>query len=323
MSTAVLIYDEIPDSLQIGDALSSMEACRADRGTAPSVRGRNESFGAQVIEELNRVGFDKSAVERALDVDRRQNKLRRDRLHADAIAQSAARSESLRQVALAQRSALGAVVVNDRPHTEYIVLDTPGAIGHTAGVNVESFTVQQHETQVKMRLDQQAYSDGGLVGTAINDFLSFTYFWRNAETTAVVSAQALLNLNGHCSVSARGGIQPDGTVDLKLKAALEVVSPPQALPQSGQTLPVWELAADTGWFSGDVSVSKDLFNAYQPAYQDIVVAPGEFLVIDVRLIMSGSIVDGEAHADFASGEFFVRSNFVALTAYYPGIVVHP
>lgn len=89
-------------------------AADAPHGAGDSTRGRklpqSTRVRALVAEQLVRMGFDATAIERELAAERAKSHRRLEELKAEAVAQSGVRADSLRGMVDAQRAALGGVV---------------------------------------------------------------------------------------------------------------------------------------------------------------------------------------------------------------------
>ena len=55
------------------------------------------------------------------------------------------------------------------------------------------------------------------------------------------------------------------------------------------------------------------------SYQQEIVPPGDYLIIDAALRLGAWVDNAEVSADFATGEFYVMSPLVDLVVVYPAI----
>jgi hypothetical protein len=73
-------------------------------------------------------------------------------------------------------------------------------------------------------------------------------------------------------------------------------------------------------FHTDDQTTYDVvFRGFLLGYQQEIVPPGQYLIIDVALRLGSYVENGEVSADFATGEFYVMSPFVQLVIQYPAI----
>ncbi|MFZ3306546.1 MAG: hypothetical protein WA227_23540 [Mycobacterium sp.] len=316
------------DSPHVREALAAAKALVVARETENDYPARGTSLpqdggiGRLVNKQLEQTGFDVSAVQAAQAASRKVNKRRLDELHDDAVAQSAERSNALHRLATDRLSLLGSVVATRPAQTAFEILDTPFDIWAGPDISVQSTNIEQHNSQAKIRFEasQSVGPFDSAITMSTGGAVHFLYFWRNPyqDSPAVVSATALINLSGHCSAHADGGVIVNGRSEIMLFPRVEIFTSDNPPPQGGQELTALDLVADSTWiFDGDNS--KNLFTGYEPIYQNAIVRPGELIVIDAGLRIYASVFDGNVKADFASGDFFVGSTFVALNIYYPAV----
>jgi hypothetical protein len=276
----------------------------------------------QVAEQLRSMGMDTDALERELGAARARGK---DRLTKDkqaAVSQSGARAESLRHLLDGTVAAFDGLVATtgDTP-TQYKTLDSPVQIWATDGINVESTTIQPYNSQAKVRMEASYYTsffDAYLAGD--EQLLHFQYLWGNPrqDASAVVNVSAIVALNGFCSAHSDGGIAGGGVARLDLEPTLDLIQtwtqPISSVPpQPGQSYRVARVSADSsGLFSDDEDTSAVVFRGTSVGYDQAIVPPGQYLIIDVALRLYSETVDGKVDADFATGLFNVLSPFVQL-----------
>jgi hypothetical protein len=315
---------------------SRVEGARGSAGSFLTGRRLPQSKHARALaaEQLVRIGFDTRAVERELAAERAQSHRRLEQLKADAVAQSGVRADSLRRVVDARRAALGGVVGIGPPPTQYLTLDSPVEIWATDGVNLESTTIEPYKSRAQFRLDASLYIDESSPGAHLFEMnyqlIHFYYLWGNTQenaSTAIVTVNAILSLNGFCSAHSRGGWFFGGKGELRLDPTLDLVQTwtqpiSSAPPQSGETQNALDLLADsTGFFTDDQTTYDVVFRGFLLGYQQEIVPPGQYLIIDVALRLGSFADNAEVSADFATGEFYVMSPLVELVVEYPAIGV--
>lgn len=325
------------ESARVREALSAARdlsrSADARGGAAGVSRGQRLPQGARAralaAEQLARIGFDAAAVERELAAERAQSRHRLEQLKADAVAQSGVRSGSLRHLVDAQRAALGGLIGIGSPTTQYVALDSPVEIWATDGVNLESTTIEPYNSRAQLRLDASLYE--GLTGAYLISWdyqrLHFYYLWQNTreDVSAVLTVNGFLILNGFCSAHSRGGWFFGGQGELTLDPTLDLVQTwtqpiSSAPPQSGESQNALDLLADsTGFHTDDQTTYDVVFRGFLLGYQQEIVPPGQYLIVDVALRLGSLVDNGEVSADFATGEFSVTSPLVQLSVLYPGI----
>jgi hypothetical protein len=305
----------------------------APHGAGDSTRGRQLPQSTRVralaAEQLARMGFDTATVERELVAERAQSRRRLEELKADAVAQSTGRAHSLQRLVDARRAALEGVVAIGPPTTQYLALDSPVEIWATDGLNLESTTIEPYKSRAQIRLDTSLYENipGAYLLGMNYDFLHFYFLWGNQESvSAVVDINAFLILNGFCSAHSQGGWFFGGKGELTLDPTLDLVQTwtqpiSSAAPQSGETWNVLDLVADSTGFDTDDHTNYDVvYRGSLVGYQQEIVPPGQYLIIDVALRLGSYVENAEVSADFVTGEFYVMSPLVDLTIVYPAIV---
>jgi hypothetical protein len=309
-------------------------AADAPHGAGDSTRGRqlpqSTRVRALVAEQLVRMGFDATAIERELAAERAKSHRRLEELKAEAVAQSGVRADSLGRMVDAQRAAL-AGVIGIGPTTQYLTLDSPVEIWATDGVNLESTTIEPYKSRAQIRLDASESHDwwhGAYLFTTNYDFLHFYFLWENQESeSAVVDVNAFLILNGFCSAHSQGGWFFGGKGELTLDPTLDLLQTwtqpiTSAPPQIGETWNVLDLVADSTGFDTDDKTNYDVvYRGTLVGYQQEIVPPGQNVIIDVALRLGSYVDNAEVSADFATGEFYVMSPLVSLTIVYPRLVV--
>ncbi len=295
-------------------------------------RGRRLPQSAQVralaAEQLARMGFDNAALERAMAAEREDSHRHLEELKADAVAQSPARAHSLQRLVDARRAALEGVVGFWPPATQYLAIDSPVEIWATDGVNLESTTIEPYKSRAQFRLDASLYEHipgAYLIGWEY-ELVHFYFLWKNPESvSAVISVSPYLILNGFCSAHSQGGWFFGGKGELTLDPTLDLVQTwtqplSSAAPQSGETWNALDLIADsTGFHTDDQTAYDVLFRGFLLGYQQEIVPPAQYLIIDVALKLGSYVENAEVSADFATGEFYVMSPLVDLTIVYPAI----
>lgn len=81
------------------------------------------------------------------------------------------------------------------------------------------------------------------------------------------------------------------------------------------------LADSTGFHADDQTKYDIVFRGFLLGYQQKIVPPGQYLIIDVALRLGSWVENAEVSADFATGEFYVMSPLVELVIEYPAIDV--
>ncbi len=307
-------------------------AADAPQRASDSTRGRRLPQSTQVralaAEKLAQMGFDNATVERALAAERAESHRHLEKLKADAVAQSPARALSLQRLVDARRAALEGVAGFWPPATQYLAIDSPVEIWATDGVNLESTTIEPYKSRAQFRLDASLYEHipgAYLIGWEY-EFVHFYFLWKNPESvSAVVAVNPYLILNGFCSAHSQGGWFFGGKGELTLDPTLDLVQTwtqplSSAAPQSGETWNALDLIADsTGFHTDDQTAYDVLFRGFLLGYEQEIVPPAQYLIIDVALRLGSYVENAEVSADFATGEFYVMSPLVDLTIVYPAI----
>jgi hypothetical protein len=303
--------DRIREALIAARELASVGAARqAAAGTASGrVLPQGLRVRALLAEHLARIGPDAAAVERELAAGRAEVARRLEDRKTEAVRQSASRADALRGIVAAQRDALEAVAASGP--VEYHAIDSPVEIWATDGVDLASATVEPFNSRAKVRLDVQLYHGWHYaVLQGPPEFLHFSFLWHNPrDTYSVVNVSGWMALNGFCSAHSRGGTVLGGYSRLRLDPALDLVQtwtqPISSAPaHAGQTQHALDLSADSrGVFTDDQTTFAVEFRGYLLDYQQAIVPPGQYLIIDVALTFTPEADNGEVHADFATGEF--------------------
>jgi hypothetical protein len=286
---------------------------------------------ALLAEHLARLGLDAAAVEHELAAERAETRRHLRDLKAAAVGQSTERASALRRLVNNQRAALDGLTTIGGT-TQYLTLDSPVEIWATDAVNLESSTIEPYNSRAKARRDGQLYHGfpyAILGGEGNPELLHFFYLWRNPQDDAhaIVTVNGLLTLNGFCSAHSRGGIVLGGTARLRLNPTLDLVQTwtqpiSSAPPQSGQSQQAVDLTADSsGFYTDDQTTFAVEFRGFLLSYEQAIVPPGQYLIIDVALAISSETDNGEVSADFATGEFDVVAPLVQLAIVTPPLVL--
>ena len=308
-------------------------AADAPHGAGDSTRGRqlpqSTRVRALVAEQLVRMGFDATAIERELAAERAKSHRRLEELKAEAVAQSGVRADSLGRMVDAQRATFHGVI-GIGPTTQYLALDSPVEIWATDGVNLESTTIEPYKSRAQIRLDASESHDwwhGAYLFTTNYDFLHFYFLWgtkrvvRRCGCQCISHPQRLLlrALARRLVFRRKGGANSRPTLDLLQTWTQPITSAP---PQIGETWNVLDLVADSTGFDTDDKTNYDVvYRGTLVGYQQEIVPPGQNVIIDVALRLGSCVDNAEVSADFATGEFYVMSPLVSLTIVYPRLVV--
>lgn len=309
-------------------AAKDLSRATGARGAGGSTLPQSTRASAVAAEHLARIGLDDATMERELAAERAENHRRLEELKADAVTQSAARAGSLRRLVGDQLARLdGLVATTGTATTQYLALHTPIEIWTTDGLNLESSTIQPNNSTAKIRLDRSFYHglNGAYNSTMQYVWLHFYYLWGNPrqDAYAVVTVNAVMILNGFCSAHSQGGLVKSGRAALTLDPTLDLVQPwtqpiSSAPPQAGETQNALTLIADsTGNFTSDQTTHAAEFRGFILTYDQAIVPPAQYLIIDVALKLGWATNNGEVHADFATDEFDVMCPFVTLAI--PGL----
>ena len=214
------------------------------------------------------------------------------------------------------------------PATQYLAIDSPVEIWATDGVNLESTTIEPYKSRTQFRLDASLYEHipGAYLIDWQYEFVHFYFLWKNPESvSAVIAVNPYLILNGFGSAHSQGGWFFGGKGELTLDPTLDLVQTwtqplSSAAPQSGETWNALDLIADsTGFHTDDQTAYDVLFRGFLLSYQQEIVPPAAYLIIDVALKLGAYVENGEVSADFATGEFYVMSPLVELAIVYPAL----
>jgi hypothetical protein len=307
-------------------------AADAPQSAGDSTRGRQFPQSTRVralaTEKLAQLGFDNATLERALAAERAESQRNLEKLKAGAVAQSPARAHSLQRLVDARRAALEGVLGIGPPTTQYLAIDSPVEIWATDGVNLESTTIEPYKSRAQIRFDASLYEHipGAYLFDWQYEFVHFYFLWQNEQSvSAVVSVNAFLTLNGFCSAHSQGGWFFGGKGELTLDPTLDLVQTwtqpiSSAAPQSGETWNAVDLTADsTGFHTDDQTAYDVVYRGILLSYQQEIVPPGDYLIIDAALRLGAWVDNAEVSADFATGEFYVMSPLVDLVVVYPAI----
>ena len=90
--------------------------------------------------------------------------------------------------------------------------------------------------------------------------------------------------------------------------------------RAGETWNALDLIADsTGFHTDDQTAYDVVYRGFLLSYQQEIVPPGDYLIIDVALRLGALVENAQVSADFATGEFAVTSPMVDLAIVYPAI----
>ena len=262
----------------------------------------------------------RSQLERDLAGVRKENSRLLAKVKAEAAEHSAAHAKRLAAVVAERRAALEALVAAAPPSgIQYVALDSPVEIWTTDALELTSSGIQPWNSWA--RVDYQGQLYGGFPSALLEangtETLHFYFLWQNPRAGyAVVTVDAFLVLNGYCSVHSRGGVIDGGEARLILDAQADLlqtwtspISSPVA--QSGQTQRALDLAADsTGWLTDDQTKTAIVYRGYDLRYEQAIVPPGQYLIIDAAVAVSYGYLNGEVDADFSSAAFQISSPFV-------------
>jgi hypothetical protein len=303
----------------------AQRAIDSTRGRRLPQTTRLRELATQKLAEL---GFDNATVEHALRAERAENHRRVEELKADAVAQSGTRAEYLQRLVDARRAALDGVVAVWPPRTQYVAIDSPVEVFTSDGVDLESITIEPYKSRAQIRFDASLYEHipGAYIFDWQYEFVHFYFLWQNQESvSAVVSVNAFITLNGFCSAHSQGGWFMGGKGEITLDPVLDLLQPwtqplSSAAPQSGETWNALDLVADsTGFHTDDQTTYDVIYRGFLLSYQNEIVPPGDYLIIDAALRLGAWVDNAEVSADFATGEFYVMSPMVDLAIVYPAL----
>jgi len=149
--------------------------------------------------------------------------------------------------------------------------------------------------------------------------VGFVFLWTNPYShTVILDVQSWIALNGFCTAGADsyflGGHYTDLIVSTGFQPSLPFDSgyPPV---QPGQTVLVDEVSADGGGFLGLGEIrSRSVAGYYGMGYNGFTVPGGQVAAFEVGLnFLAGANNEGDAKADFSSGDFQVLCPAVGLT----------
>jgi hypothetical protein len=269
---------------------------------------------------LDSAGVDRNRLERDLAGVRKENSHLLAEAKVEAEDHSAAHAKRLNAVVQERRAALEALVAAGPPSgIQYEALDRPVEIWTTDYLELASSSIQPWNSWAKVDYKGQLY--GGFPSALLEahgtETLHFYFLWQNTRTGyAIVTVDAFLVLNGYCSVHSRGGVIDGGEALLSLDAhadLLQTWTTPISSPvaQGGQTQRALDLDADsTGWFTDDQTKTAIVYRGYDLRYEQAIVPPGQYLIIDASVAFSYGYLNGEVDADFASAAFQISCPFV-------------
>ena len=269
---------------------------------------------------LDRSGVDRHQLERDLAGLRKENSRRLAQAKAEAMEHSAAHAKRLATVMQERRAALEAIIAASPPSgIQYVALDSPVEIWTTDALEMTSSSIQPWNSWAKVDYKGQLYGGfpSALLAADGTETLHFYFLWQNTRAGyAVITVDAFLVLNGYCSVHSGGGIIDGGEAVLSLDAQQDLlqtwtgpISSPVA--QSGQTQRALDLAVDSrGWLTDGQTATAIVYRGYDLRYEQAVVPPGQYLIIDAAVAFGYGYLDGEVDADFASAAFQISCPFV-------------
>jgi hypothetical protein len=260
------------------------------------------------------------AVKARLDLDRfeqinskNQADLRRvvEARKAAAVERSPSTKQTLRHQAARRRKVLEHRAGKIKPAASPapFVLDTPFMISTTPGVFVDNIITEPWNSSAKIR----ARNGGDTSGL---DQVTFSYLWVNPEDTfAVIDVNGFIGANGYCAVGSDGGLfaSPRGS-SLAIFANLAVLEGSSSVPATSPFQPIIPpLATNTSGTIGGASESRNVLEGYTLELDQLLVSPGESVVIQVVFNLGYFTSQGYADFDFSSGDFDVFSAFAAVT----------
>ena len=259
------------------------------------------------------------AVKSGLDLDRfeqinatNQADLRRavDAKKAAAVKQSPATMQALHQQVAGRRKALEYLANQAAapPATTNVVLESPILIWPTAGLVVDSSSIEPWNSTAKFRV-QSSNSYG-------SPALSFWYIWVNRdEKFALINVAGMLAVNGFCLAASDGGVLPGFRVSaVEIDANLALLDGASNVPQTSPIQNVVFVSTHTGGlFASNAIDWQTVFDGYILQFSELIVPPGELVLIEVVLTVNYISDDGNVDVDFSSGDFNVMSPFAAVT----------
>ena len=194
------------------------------------------------------------------------------------------------------------------PAPTNVVLDSPILIWPTAGLVVDSSSIEPWNSRAKFRI-QSSNSNG-------SPALSFWYIWVNrGEKFALINVAGMLIVNGFCLAGSDGGgcCLAFGSA----RGHRRQPGPSGRGVERPQTSPIQNvvfLSTNTGgWFDSNAIDWQTVFDGYILQFSELIVPPGELVLIEVVLTVNYVSADGNVDVDFSSGEFNVMSPFAAVT----------
>lgn len=319
---------------RVREALSATKQRKRDEepfvaGSPAKVWRSPPSAGVSKLlaEQLGRIGIDAEALKRERAAGRAESERQLTTLKEDAVANSGGRAESVGHVLDDFAVSFDDLVVSPgEATTQYQTLDSPLQIWADDGIDLESSSIQPYHSQAKVRMEASYYTSFfGAYLAGEERLLHFQYLWGNPrqDASAVLSVNAVLALNGFCWAQSEGGITGGGSALLDLEPTVDLVQtwtqPISSVPpQPAQSYRVARIDADSsGLFSDDQTTYAVVYRGVAVGCEQVIVPPGQYLIIDVALRFYSSTIDGKVNADFATGLFSVLSPYVALVIVFP------
>ena len=194
------------------------------------------------------------------------------------------------------------------PAPTNVVLDSPILIWPTAGLVVDSSSIEPWNSTAKFRVQSS--------NSYASPALSFWYIWVNhGEKFALINVAGMLVVNGFCLAGSDGGVLPGFRVTaVDIDANLALLDGASNVPQTSPIQNVVFLSTNTGgWFASSAIDWQTVFDGYILQFSELIVPPGELVLIEVVLTVNYVSADGNVDVDFSSGDFNVMSPFAAVT----------
>ena len=310
-----------PSQLQSALSLAKHSAAAREGRRKPLLLNRAELAGDPQLRK-NRRALEtllaSYAVKSGLDLDRfeqlnatNQGDLRRavDARKAAAVKQSTATMQALHQQVDGRRRALEHLANKAAP---------TGPNARRAGLAdpdladrrplVDSSSIEPWNSTAKFRV-QSSNSNA-------SPAFSFWYIWVNRdEKFALIDVAGMLVVNGFCEVGSDGGLLPGFRVSaVDIDASLALLDGSSNVPQTSPIQNVVFLSTNTGGLFASSAIDwQTVFDGYILQFSELIVPPGELVLIEVVLTVNYASADGNVDVDFSSGEFNVMSPFAAVT----------
>ncbi len=315
---------QIEAAIAAARELAAVRDARRDAAGSAAGRtcqGASTPARAVAADYLARAGLDTVGLERDLATAREENRRRADDAMAAAMSQSAAQADRLSAVVKDRQAALEALAVPGPPAAiQYTALDSPVEIWTTDQLQLASSSIIPWNSRAKVSYDGKLYGNGwqyAILEAAGTEELHFYFLWQNQRAGyAIVTVDAYLVLNGYCTVHSRGGVVDGGEAQLSADAAVDLIQTwtvPISSPvsQPGQTQRALDLAVDShGWLSDDHTKEAFVYRGFDLRYEQAIVPPGQYLIIDASVAFNYAFLNGEVDADFASAAFDISCPFV-------------